>query len=196
MNEVIRCMYERKSVRNYKDRAVPEELIDELLKVAIQAPSGLNEQPWGFVIVKDKALIREISDYCKKMIGFVLPLMRLFKPKKLDVINRFSAKVKNKELNLFYNAPVLICVCARKDAFTKALDASAAVENMLLAAHSLGLGGCWIGLGKPIASNKKWRSRLGIPDNFTLEDIIVIGYPDDASEKKVRQKPLVLNKIG
>ncbi|MDD5085558.1 MAG: nitroreductase [Candidatus Omnitrophica bacterium] len=189
-------MYERKSVRNYQDKPVPDDVINELLKAAIQAPSGMNEQPWGFVIVKDRGLLKEMSDFCKKKLRILLFLAGLVKKFKPDVQKRLVDKIKSKGLNLFYNSPCLILVCARKKAMSKILDASAAAQNMLLAAHSLGLGGCWIGLAMPLDNNEKWRERLGISRDYMIVAPIIIGYPDDASVKRERQEPLILKKIG
>lgn len=195
MNEVLKCIYERKSVRNYKDREVPDGVINDLLKAAIQAPSGMNEQPWGFVIVKDRGLLKEMSDFCKKKLRVLLFLAGLIGKFKPDVQKRLVDKIKSKELNLFYNSPCLIIICAKKKAMSKILDASAAAQNMLLAAHSLGLGGCWIGLAMPVDHDKKWRERLGIPQDYTIVAPLIIGYADDASVKKERQEPLVLKRI-
>ena len=109
----------RRSIRAYQDKPVPEELTQKLLAAAMQAPSARNQQPWQFIVIDDRALLAKIPG--------VMP-------------NAAMAA----------EAPLAILVCAElaleKSQGYWVLDCAAAVENMLLAAHALGLGAVWCGV--------------------------------------------------
>ena len=79
--------------------------------------------------------------------------------------------------SIFFNAPLLIIISGKKSWRFLKDDINLCVQNMFLAAHSLGLGSCWIGFGKPLNTDKKSRKELGIPNNFEIVAPLVFGYP-------------------
>ena len=154
----------RRSVRRYKDEKVSEELMEKLLRAGMCAPSAHNEQPWHFIVISDRGILDEI-------------------PK----IHPY-AKMLNE-------ASIAICVCAdhnlEKDPSADywVQDCSASTENILIAAHSLGLGACWLGV-HPRAERKQAIGKLlKLPDNIMAFSIIAIGYPAEEKEPAQRFKP-------
>lgn len=144
----------RVSVRRFKETPVTDEQISAILHAAMSAPSGVNRQPWEFVVVTDPALRQDLAN--------ALPYAKM------------TAQ-----------APAAIVVCGNKERFLEGddsilweQDCSAASENILLAAHALGLGGVWTCLYPHYDDRMKSVSEiLNLPDNFVPFNLIPIGVP-------------------
>ena len=183
INPVIECIYTRRSIRKYKNKKVPKKIISEILNAGIMAPSAMNRQPWRFIIIRNKKIIQTLAD---------ISAQECTKNKKLKKYNiNFSKKM------IFYNAPLLILVCGKRKYDWLKEDTNLAVQNMFLAAHSLGLGSCWIGFAKPLDKNKKARKILKINDNPDLEIVapLIFGYPLKEKTLIPKRKPDILKWI-
>ena len=169
-NEVINTIMARRSIRQYLDKPVEHEKLAAVVHAGINAPSGMNRQPWIIRVVEDQQLIAEVNE--------------VFKQENPEQVQR-DPNFKN----MFRNAPNLICVCTPAKGGGE-LDAGLLGENMMLAAQSLGLGTCC--LGGPVRfllSNEKCKffiDRLDIPEDYKLNYIIAIGYPDEQPDAKPR----------
>lgn len=152
-DSVINNILTRVSVRQYQDKSVEKEKVETMLKAAMSAPTAVNKQPWHFVVVQDKEQLMKLSE-----------------------ANKYAA--------MLAEAPLAIVVCGD---MMKALDGesrefwvqdcSAASENILLAAHALGLGAVWTGLYPHMDKSKTVGKVLDLPDDIIPLCIIVIGYP-------------------
>jgi len=160
MNEVIEAIFRRRSIRKYTPQEVEAEKLDLLLQAGMAAPSAMNSQPWEFIVVTDK--------------------------EKLGLLQRrliFGHR----------NAPAAIVVCGNpriaKNAAGRLFwvqDCSAAAENILIAATSLGLGSVWIGI-YPVRSFMKIVSEiLFIPKSVTPLCVVYVGYPAEAKPPRTR----------
>lgn len=185
----------RRSIRKYKDVDIPDGVLLKVLEAGRWAPSGEDAQPWRFIIVKDKAK-RELlgkwgaagsgrrfkSEYMTRAIFQRIPIPDEEKRK------RVYKKLITGEVSAFMkDAPVLIVVVGRRDVWDAPYDVSAAIENMLLAAHALGLGACW--LVAPVIDvrdEKKVKELLKIPHEYTVDAIIALGYPDEQPKPRPR----------
>ena len=174
-NEVINTIMARRSVRQYLDKPVEHEKLAAVVRAGINAPSGMNRQPWIIRVVEDQQLIADVTE--------------VFKQENPDQVNR-DPNFKN----MFRNAPNLICVCTPAKGGGE-LDAGLLGENMMLAAQSLGLGTCCLaGPVRFLVSNEKCKffiDRLDIPEDYKLNYIIAIGYPDEQPEAKPRDESKV-----
>lgn len=158
--EAIEAIYKRRSIRNYLDKKLDRDIIMTLLKAATAAPTAANCQPWEFVVIDEDEKLLELRD---------------------------------KFLFARYNAPTAIVVCGNMKLAFKGpgkemwvQDCSAAIENILIAATSLGLGSVWIGV-YPIESNiKKVKNILNMPEHVIPLGIVYVGYP--AEEKEARNR--------
>ena len=127
----------RRAVREYIDQPVDVKLIRILIDAAIQAPSAVNQQPWSFCIVRDKAVLGRISREAKAHMLRTTPVGL--------VSHHFDKILNDPNFDIFYHAPALIvisCISAMPWAIE---DCSLAAENVMLAARGVGLGTCWIG---------------------------------------------------
>ncbi len=166
-NAVIDCIMTRTSVRAYSDRAIPDEIVETLLRAGMAAPSAVNKQPWTFVVISNDAV-------------------------------KDSIAASFKTAKMVASAPLAIVVCGNIDnTFTGdtrrignwTLDCSAATENILLAAHALGLGGVWCGIYPVEERAEKLRAILDLPANLEPFNIISLGYPKAPSTPKDKWAP-------
>ncbi|MBO4315197.1 MAG: nitroreductase family protein [Prevotella sp.] len=169
-NEVINTIMQRRSIRKYLDKPVEHEKLEALVRCGINAPSGMNRQPWLLRVVESQKLISQVNEVYKKA-----------NPDQVARDPNFK--------NMFRNAPNLICICTPANGGGE-LDAGLLGENIQLAAVSLGLGTCC--LGGPVrflqsnADAKFFIDQLDIPDDYRLNYIIAVGYPDESPEAKPR----------
>ncbi|MBQ6405442.1 MAG: nitroreductase family protein [Prevotella sp.] len=170
VNPVLSSIMARRSIRKYLDKPVEHEKLEAIVKCGINAPSGMNRQPWVVRVVEDQKLITDATEIYKQE-------------------NAEQVKRDNDFKNMFRNAPNLICVCTPANGGGE-LDAGLLGENIMLAAQSMGLGTCC--LGGPVRfllSNEKcnfFLDRLDIPADYKLNYIIAIGYPDEQPDAKPR----------
>ncbi len=152
-NAAYRNIIERTSVRRFTQQPVPADLQTALLYAAMSAPSGVNRQPWEFVVIDDPAILKRLAEE--------LPYAKM------------TAE-----------APMAIAVCGNSDRFLDGDDSTlwvqdlgAASENLLLAAHSLGLGGVWTALYPHADRMATVRSILNLPETLIPYNLIPVGYP-------------------
>ena len=185
-NEVIHVITGRRSIRNYSDRIVPDELIEKLIDTGIHAPSALALFPWSFIVVKDIEMMKRISDYVKPVV-----LEGLKNAKRVGMTQKYLDMVGEEGFSIFYNAPCVLFVLGRNDAPIADIDCSLCAQNIMLAAHSLGLGTCWIGSARHLEKNPGLVEELGIPDEYHLVAPLVLGYPAESPEMPPRPEPPV-----
>ena len=171
MNSIFANIYARRAVREYKPDDIPEETIKELIKAGVYAPSALNEQPWRFVVIKNRGLMKKCSDRAKK-----LWLDSIRGPMNEEKEELFSL-VSDPGFDIFYGARVLIFIFTRPGADSPEFDCALAAENMMLAARSLGIGSCWVGLASILGSDKDLMREIGAPEDHRLMSQLIFGYP-------------------
>jgi nitroreductase len=157
--DIIDLILTRRSVRKYTGENVSNELVEKLLKAGMYAPSAGNQQAWHFVVLREKQDFEAITQF-----------------------HEFS--------RMLPSASVAIVVCADLKLETKLgywmVDCSAATENILLAAHGLGLGAVWLGIYPRTDRMEALSEMLNLPENVKPFSLISIGYP--AEEKKVPER--------
>ncbi|MCX5774143.1 MAG: nitroreductase family protein [Fusobacteria bacterium] len=168
-NLVLDVIKSRRSIRKFKSTPITDEELFTIIEAGNFAPSGHNEQPWHFTVVKNSSLIDELSsDVKKECETFPEPFIQ--------------SMSKNAAFHVFYHAPMVIVVSAMPNGLTKVEDCSAATQNILLAAESLNIGTCWIefiNIGfKNTEFKAKYLKKLEIPEGATPTMAIAIGYKD------------------
>ena len=166
MNETIQTMLSRKSVKKYKPDAVPQEYIEAIVRAGMQAPTGLNKQSPIILAITD----RQVRDQLSKINAGSDPFFRS---------------------DPFYGAPCVLVVLAKKDVPTHVYDGSLVMGNLLLAAHSLGLGACWIHRAKETFETEEGKAllkSLGIEEEYEGIGNCIVGYPDMQPAEKPRKE--------
>jgi nitroreductase len=183
MNQIIKNIKTRRSIRKFKIKPIPKKLILEIIEAGRYAPSSHNSQPWRFIAVTNKKRIKEFSDYLKSWFKRRMLLGKLlgFFHKKIKNEIEIAKKRSYTDKDLFlYNAPLVVVICAKPGRF-HINDCSLAAQNMMLAAHSLSIGSCWIGFADMILKSPtggKLRKMLGVPKGAEVVGTIVFGYPE------------------
>lgn len=175
----------RRSVRSFAPRKVEENIINTLMEAAVWAPTALHKEPWGFIIVQNKEMLKKISDLAKPL--FIEALKKI--ASREDVL-------KHTDGNLFYDAGTLIIICGKTNEYLSVADCWMAAENMILAACAMNLGSCVVASALPAMNLPEVKSTLGIPTGFTAVAPIIIGYPKAEATPSSRKAPLILKFIS
>ncbi|MCZ7400248.1 MAG: nitroreductase family protein [Candidatus Methanoperedens sp.] len=187
MKDIVEIIKTRRCVREYKEDQIPDEDIKFLIDCARYAPSGFNMQPWSFLVIKNKDVMRKISERGKKSLIPLLEPVKNTSKKTAD----FLVYLKTKGTDVFYNAPALIIILANKNAMTADWDCAMAAQNMMLAAHSKGIGSCWIGAVHPALMDEGFLKELGAPEGYKAVAPLIFGYPKGKTEAPGRSEPEV-----
>lgn len=176
-NPVLENIYARRSVRNFTDRRIPEEIVREIIRAGTYAPSATNQQPWRFIVIRNPEKIRQYGQQAKKL--WVEQYRDTTEPHLVALTRNMSRP----EMDIFYGAPILVLVFTVPGALHGEVDCAVAAENMMLAARSLGVGSCWIGLSMPLGSDPEFRKEIGVPDGYTLAAPLIFGYPVNTEQR-------------
>ena len=178
----------RRSVRNYQDRTVSVELVLELIRESTFAPNAGNEQPWKFLIVNDREMLKKISDESKKNI-----LARI-DANPNDYAKKYQKMLEKESFNVFYNAPCLVMILGLSTLKNVYVDCTLAAAYFMMAATSRGLGTCWVNLGTEI-HDPDMKCNLGLPEDCTIVAPIILGYPKNIPPVPKRRQPEILKRI-
>ncbi len=166
MNEILKCIEERRSTKCYKPDLIPSrEDVDAVIKAGLEAASGRNMQAPIIVAVTNKDVRARLAEFNGSLYGKADP---------------------------FYGAPVILIVLARRDAHTYVYDGSLVLGNMMLAAHSLGLGSCWIHRAKETFERPEWRAwldEIGVPEDVEGIGHLALGYTEGKFPRPKERKP-------
>jgi nitroreductase len=188
---ILNNIYSRRSVRDYLADDVPDDIIRELIRAGTYAPSAGNKQPWRFVVIKNRELINKLSDRAKKL--WMEQAAKSTRPELKSLVNMVSRP----SFDIFFNAPLLIMIFSHADALSPEIDCALAAENMMLAAHSQGIGSCWIGLAAPLGQVQAIMDDLGVPSDCKLVGSLIFGYPVKLDQKAPkREENVILKWIG
>jgi nitroreductase len=153
---MVKALFERRSIRKYTQSPVPENHIEKLLRAAMAAPSAGNQQPWEFVIIKDRNTMIEITKF-----------------------HKYSQMLKEAQV------AIVICADLEKEIKHKGFwvqDCAAATENILIEAQHLGIGAVWLGVYPEQERVDNLRRLLDIPEKITPFSIVSLGYPAESKE--------------
>jgi coenzyme F420-0:L-glutamate ligase/coenzyme F420-1:gamma-L-glutamate ligase len=182
MSSLHEALKQRRSIRKYQNKPVPKMLVLDVLEAAGLAPSAHNSQPWRFIVVEDPAIKRELSD--KMAEAWAADMAK--DGASVDEAKRIERRER------FASTPVLIAACLSMEGMMTFPDEqkqrterdlaveslAAAIQNMLLTAHSLGLGACWY--CAPTFCKQTVRKTLQIPQDIEPSALILMGYPAES----------------
>ena len=176
--ELNEAIHGRRAVRDYTDSAVDETALRQIIDAAIQAPSAVNQQPWLFTVIRDRALMARISDAAKAHM--------LRTSHESAATSHFQAILKDPNFNIFYHAPALIVISAPSGMWAVE-DCALAAQNLMLAAHAAGLGTCWIGFAQGWLATPEGKSALKVPPGDMPVAPIIVGHPKSSPPAVVRK---------
>jgi len=157
--ETLDAIQTRRSIRKFTDKAVSDQLIEKILRSGMTAPSAANQQPWHFIVIRDK-----------------------------KILNSFPAVHKYTKMCATADAAILVCADTTDTEFKCfwQQDCAACTQNMLLAIHDLGLGAVWVGVYPREEYIKSFTEMFNLPKNIVPFSLIPLGYPDQKIGKVER----------
>jgi nitroreductase len=167
--EVQKALLNRRSIRKYKEQKISKDDIDKILKAAMYAPSAMNLQPWHFVVIDDRdVLIETIKS---------IPYAEMLKQSAAAILVCGDAGVEKNESWLLQNC-------------------SATTQNILLSAHGLGIGSCWIAIHGMDDVYKNVKTQFKLPENVVPVALISLGYPDEEvkADERFKEEKIHYNK--
>ncbi len=168
MNETIKVINSRRSIRKYKPQQIPDTEIQAIMETAIHAPSAMNQQKWHFTVIQNAEILAKLAEMVRQS---------MLKSSVEFAIER----AKNPDFNVFYGAPTVVLVTADEKAGFTEFDCGAAAENIAVAACSLGIGSCMIGLSAFLFNSEEAseiKKELGVPEGYKFIITIALGYKD------------------
>lgn len=153
--DAMTALYSRRSIRLYTSKQIPSNIVQDILRAAMCAPSAGNERPWHFIVVTDRSILNEIPNF-----------------------HPYAAMLKHA------HTAVLVCgdVTLEKYKGYWVLDCSAATQNMLLAAHAKGLGAVWCGVYPSEDRVKNLKNLFKLPEHIVPFSLIPLGFPDETKQ--------------
>ncbi len=160
--DIFEAIHNRRSIRKYTERPLTQEQLEKILRATMTAPSAGNAQPWQFVVVKNKKTLARLHEY-----------------------NPYAAMAKDAPLG------ILVCGDLSKEKYPGfwVQDCSAAIQNLLLATHALGLGAVWTGIHPVKEREIAFQKEFELPAQIIPLAFIVIGHPAQNSLYKDRYLP-------
>lgn len=166
MNEILKAIHERRSIRRFKAEQITDEELQTVLEAGTWAPTGMGYQDPFIIAVQNKELC--------------------------DEIRRLNARVMGTESDPYYGAPTIVLVFGTEKWYNHVKDCSLILGTMMLAAHSIGLGSCWINRCEEVFSNlpesASLREKLQVPEGYVGVGSLALGYPDGEPHKAKPRK--------
>lgn len=188
MNSIIEIIKTRRCVREYTEEPISDEDIEFLIDCARYAPTGFNMQPWSFIVITNKDIMRKISEHGKRALIPMIESMKNISQK----VNDFLIFLKTEGTDMFYNAPVMVIILGNKNGLTTDYDCSMAAQTMMLAAHSKGIGSCWIGGVQPALMDEDLLRELGGREGYKAVAPLIFGYAKGETPLPEKNKPEVI----
>ena len=170
MNETLRTLETRRSIRAFKEDQVPDEILDQILEAGTYAPTGMGRQSPVMVVVQEREMIGKLS--------------------------KMNAAVMNTDSDPFYGAPTLVVVLADKTIHTGVEDGSLVMGNLMNAASSLGIGSCWVHRAREVFETEEGKKILagwGLdPEQYIGVGNCILGYADQEGKAKPRKENYII----
>ena len=167
---VMEALTTRRAIRNFRPDRIGRDVLTELAKAATLAPSHMNLQPWAFAITDDPATVAKLGHAAKH---HLLPRLN-----KLSPFFHERDEISAESYDLFYGAPALIVICATGDGTLADMGCNMAAYSLMLAAHSMGLGTCYVSQAQPWLESHDGRRALGVPAHYRPIAPVIVGVPD------------------
>jgi len=168
MNETLKVIADRRSIRLFKEQQIPDPELDEILTAGLYAPNARNMQKWHFTVIQDGSLLDRMVEIIKENLAD-------------SGIEFLAERAKDPGYNTFYRAPTVVLLSGVENSPFAQIDCGAAAENIALAAASLGIGSCVMTTPAFLFASEKgnaFKGELGIPEGYNHVCCVALGYMD------------------
>lgn len=193
-NFVLDTILHRRSIRKYRPEQVADDILQQIIEAGRYAPSGGNNQTCHFLVIQNPAVLSELKKLATQEFA------------KMEIAGDTYKSIKNSILlsrsghyDFTYNAPTLVVVANRKGYGNAIADSAVAIENMMLAADSLGVGSCWINQLHWLDENEAVRQyllTLGLSENETVCGGVSFGYPAETEKPPLARTGNTVTRIS
>jgi len=188
MSDYFELLKTRRSIRDFEDKNVSLDIVKDIIRESCLAPSSGNRQPWTFIIINDRALIKRLSDESKSN------LVSYIETNPDAPVRKYEDTLRNNYFNVFYNAPCLIYILGLKEIGSVQIDCALAASYLMFSAAARGLGTCWVALGKHI-QDPGLLEVIGMPKDCEIVAPIIVGYPRSIPDIPERMEPQILKTV-
>lgn len=182
MPDFLSVLKTRRTVRSYTTAPVRDEDLQELIDLAVLAPTGMGAQPWAFTVVINPEVIRRLN-------SIVLEMLRDPQKQQLLAIEGLQEWINQPGCDIFYAAPSLVVISGDTKSPSTMIDCQLAAENLFLAAHANGLGTCYMGLLLMAGENPEVQKLLRVPEGHRVLAAAVVGHPAALPDGPPKRRP-------
>ncbi len=179
--ELKEAIYSRRATREFTAEPVDEKTLRELIDAVVQAPSAVNQQPWTFCVVRNKAVLGKVSREAKAYMLKSSPIGL--------VSHHFEQILNDPSFDISYHAPALVVICSAAEIPWAVEDCALAAENLMLLAAAAGLGTCWIGFAQGWLGTPEGKAALNLPLAYKPVAPIIVGHPKSSPAAVPRKQP-------
>ncbi len=185
MNETLKNIQNRRSIRVYKPEQIQDSELNAILEAGLYAPSATNAQPWHITVVQNSEILKSLNTDAKAAMAL----------SENEYFKKFTA---NEAFDIFYHAPTALVISGAADSQFALADCAAMAQNMLVAAESMDIGSCWVGLTNFALKGEKaaaYKAQLEIPEGFDPLYTIILGYKKTTGTAAPERKSGTVNYV-
>ncbi|MBR0596991.1 nitroreductase family protein [Sinanaerobacter chloroacetimidivorans] len=189
MNQILENIMTRRSIRKFRSEQITDQELQDILLAGSYAPSGMGLQTWKFTAIQGRDAMQKVNESIRQAL-LSIPVTAETHPYVASLIE----KAKDETADFLYHAPTYIIVSNLKDSGNAMPDSALAIGNMMLAAHSLGVGSCWLNQLPGLTHMPVIRqllNELDIPENHIIYGTVVLGYPADEPNPAAPRKDVI-----
>lgn len=164
MMEVLEAIKNRRSIRNFQDKAIPDEIVHEILEAGMSGPCCVNARDWSFIVVREPEMLHKMA----------------------DANGRPAEPLRRAKLGILVCGDLERAFPPARDYWV--VDGSIAAQNMILAAFGLGIGSVWLGTWPQMDRVEAQRKLFGLPENIVPHSVIAFGYPQEDAQAAAESK--------
>lgn len=185
--DVRHALFTRRSIRKYMDKPIFDSDLTEIINAGLAAPSASNTQPWYFIVVKNEESMEGLLETMKTMSKKLVPMLKARFTEHPQVVEETRQFVNN-----LGGAPVCVLAFQDKPGYGETESSiiqsvAAAIQNMIIMAHSIGIGSCWLTAAQETGLDVELKNKYA-PDKGNLVALVTFGYPDQQTKKPARKE--------
>lgn len=183
--DIFEAISTKRSIRAYTDEAIPAQTLRELITLGTKASTGSGMEPWGFVVIQGK---EEIEGWSERIKAYLLEHLEDF-----PYLKQYESWLHNPKFSVFNHAGTLLILYGDPQSHWYKYDCTLAAGNIMLAAHAMGIGTCWIGFSEYMLNTSEFKAKYGVPEDYQLVCPLSMGYSKVSLDAPKRKAPRIFS---